>query len=55
MKSSYYTTLAEKTDAVRTKYSYRISPAFSLTQTHIQIATDMRRNIRILRFISGEV
>jgi len=54
MKCSYYTTLAEETDALRTKYSCRLAPVLSLTQTGIQITRDRRRNSCILHFISGE-
>ena len=37
MKCSYYTILAEETDALRVKHSCRIAPVVSLTQTRIQI------------------
>jgi hypothetical protein len=53
-KCSYYTTLAEEADALRTKHSCRIAPVMSVTQTRIQITRDKRRNSYILHFISGE-
>jgi len=55
MKCSYYTTLAEETDALRAKHSCRIAPIVSVTQIRFQITRERRRKTCILHFISGEV